>query len=264
VVTRASGGYNIATANLHGVAHRIDNATTHVATKIVNIADTPATLLSISRPSRLRSGYVGIDAAGITHNGATHNLSASLTQRTSAFSMTSPVGVLQGAQWTTSDSGVTYTRSIKIIDSDVKAQYEFDTVSITNLAGIVTTQSSISSGLRQFIVGGFTPRTVSVNQWVNGASASQREAFIGTETRDSSKLVVTIGSSLGIYTNSLVTYTSPSNPATTNYAITGPSGVLNPPSSMSQTGGSYVYVRDTLLASGNTTGTLPVLIEETE
>lgn len=262
-VTRIAGGYNITDANLRGIVSRVDNATTHTATKVVNIADTPATISSISKPSRLRSGYVGTDVAGVVHNGATHSIGVSLTQRTLSFSMTSPIGVLQGTQWSTADSGVTYTRSLKIVDSDIKAQYEFDTISITNLAGIVTTHSSIPSITKQFVVGGFTQRTVAVTAWTNGLTADQREAFIGTEARDSSKLLVTIGSSQGIYTNSLSTYTSPSNPATTNYAITGPSGVLNPPNPSTHVGGSYVYVRDTLLASGNASGTLPVLIEET-
>lgn len=262
-VTRIAGGYNITDANLRGIVSRVDNATTHTATRVVNIADTAATISSISKPSRLRSGYVGTDVAGVVHNGATHSIGVSLTQQTLSFSMTSPVGALQGTQWSTADSGLTYTRSLKIVDSDIKAQYEFDTISITNLAGIVTTHSSIPSITKQFVVGGFTQRTVAVTIWLNGSTPDQREAFIGTEARDSSKLLVTIGSSQGIYTNSLSTYTSPSNPATTNYAITGPSGVLNPPNPLTHVGGSYVYVRDTLLAAGNASGTLPVLIEET-
>lgn len=262
-VTRSSGGYNISTANLRGVVTRTANATTFTATKVVNIADTPATVLSISKPSRLVSGFVGTDAAGVVHNGATHSLGVTLTQRTSAFSMTSPVGTLLGAQWSTADSGVTYTRSIKIIDSDSKNLHEFDTISMTNLAGIVTTETSVPSITKQFTVGGFTQRTVAANAWVNGSTAAEREAFIGTEARDTSKLIVTIGSSVGVFTNSLATYTSPSNPATTNYAITGPSGVLNLPSPVTHVGGSNVYIRDTLLAAGNVTGTLPVTIEET-
>lgn len=261
-VTRASGGYNVTTPNLRGVVTRTANATTFTATCVVNIADTSATIASISKPSRLRSGYVGTDAAGVVHNGATHPLSVTLTQRTSAFSMTSPVGTLLGTQWSTADSGVTYTRSIKIIDSDSKNLHEFDTISMTNLAGIVTTHTSIPSATKQFIVGGFTQRTVAVNAWLNGATAAEREAFIGTEARDTSKLIVTIGSSAGLFTNNLATYTSPSNPATTNYAITGPSGILNPPSPLTHVGGSNVYVRDTLLAGGNATGSLPVNIEE--
>lgn len=261
-VTRASGGYNVTTPNLRGVVTRTANATTFTATRVVNIADTSATIESISKPSRLRSGYVGTDAAGVVHNGATHPLSVTLTQRTSAFSMTSPVGTLLGTQWSTADSGVTYTRSIKIIDSDSKNLHEFDTISITNLAGIVTTHISIPSATKQFIVGGFTQRTVAVNAWLNGATAAEREAFIGTEARDTSKLIVTIGSSVGLFTNNLATYASPSNPATTNYAITGPSGILNLPSPLTHVGGSNVYVRDTLLAGGNATGSLPVNIEE--
>lgn len=261
-VTRASGEYNVTTPNLRGVVTRTANATTFTATRVVNIADTPATIASISKPSRLRSGYVGTDAAGVVHNGATHPLSVTLTQRTSAFSMTSPVGALLGTQWSTTDSGETYTRSIKIIDSDSKNLHEFDTISMTNLAGIVTTHTSIPSATKQFIVGGFTQRTVAVNAWLNGATAAEREAFIGTEARDTSKLIVTIGSSAGLFTNNLATYTSPSNPATTNYAITGPSGVLNLPSPLTHVGGSNVYVRDTLLAGGNATGSLPVNIEE--
>jgi hypothetical protein len=171
--------------------------------------------------------------------------------------MAAEVGDLQGASWTTLDQGETYTRQLRIDDADSKQLATFNSVSLVNLAGVVTTELTINPLILQYTVGGFVQRTVFVNAWTDGSTPSQREASIGTEVGDTSKLVVTIGSSAGAFTNTLTTYTSPSNPATTNYAVTGPSGVLN------STTGNLIFVRDTLLASGNVTGTLPVIVEET-
>ena len=271
-VTRNTGsiGYNVSTDNLQAVVTKTSNATTFTAARVVNIAHDPATINSISKPSRLRSSPSGVN----------HTITVNCNQRTKSLSMAAEVGDLQGTSWTTLDQGETYTRQLRIDDDDSKKLATFNSVSLVNLAGVVTTELTINPltlqyvvnpSTLQYVVGGFIQRTVFVNIWTDGLTPDQREANIGTEARDSSKLLVTIGSSQGVYTNSLSTYTSPSNPATTNYAITGPSGVLNPPNPLTHVGGSYVYVRDTLLVSGNVSeggagtgvGTLPITIEET-
>jgi hypothetical protein len=248
-VARRSGsvGYNISVDNLQAVVTKTSNATTSTAARVVNIAHDPATITSISKPSRLRSSATGVN----------HTITVNCNQRTQSLSMAAEVGDLQGASWTTLDQGETYTRQLRIDDADSKQLADFNSVSLVNLAGVVTTELTINPLILQYTVGGFVQRTVFVNAWTDGSTPSQREASIGTEVGDTSKLVVTIGSSAGAFTNTLTTYTSPSNPATTNYAVTGPSGVLN------STTGNLIFVRDTLLASGNVTGTLPVIVEET-
>ena len=248
-VTRNTGsiGYNVSTNNLQAAVTKTSNATTSTAARVVNIAHDPATIDSISKPSRLRSSPSGVN----------HTITVNCNQRTKSLTMAAEVGDLQGTSWTTLDQGETYTRQLSIDDADSKQLATFNSVSLVNLAGVVTTELTINPLTLQYTVGGFIQRTVFVNAWTDGSTPSQREASIGTEVRDTSKLLVTIGSSAGAFTNTLATYTSPSNPATTNYAVTGPSGVLN------STTGNLIFVRDTLLASGNVTGTLPVIVEET-
>ncbi len=248
-VARSSGsvGYNISVNNLQAVVTKTSNATTSTAARVVNIAHDPATITSITKPSRLRSSPSGVS----------HNITVNCNQRTQSLTMAAEVGDLQGASWTTLDQGETYTRQLRIDDADSKQLANFNSISLVNLAGVVTTELTIDPLILQYTVGGFVQRTVFVNAWTDGSTPSQREASIGTEVRDTSKLVVTIGSSAGAFTNTLTTYTSPSNPTITNYAVTGPSGVLN------HTTGNLIFVRDTLLASGNVTGTLPVSVEET-
>lgn len=263
-VTRVSGseGYNISTNNLFGVVTKTSNNTTASASKVVNIAHDPATITSIGKPSRLRSSATGLD----------HAITVNCSQRTQSLSMSAEVGDLQGASWATSDQGVTYTRQLRIDDSDAKQVASFTPVSLVNLAGVITTEDDITPSLLRYTVGGFAQRIIYVNVWVNGATPSQREAILSTQIRDLTKLAVTIGSSVGINTQTLATYTSPSNPATTNYAVTGPSGVLATVGvdGLLEAPANRIFVRDTLLASGNTAeqiigtgiGTLPVTIEE--
>lgn len=248
-VTRNTGsiGYNVSVNNLQAVVTKTSNATTSTAARVVNIAHDPATITSITKPSRLRSSPSGVN----------HSITVNCNQRTQSLTMAAEVGDLQGASWTTLDQGETYTRQLRIDDADSKQLANFNSISLVNLAGVVTTEVTISPPTLQYTVGGFIQRTVFVNAWTDGSTPSQREASIGTEVRDTSKLLVTIGSSTGAFTNTLTTYTSPSNPTTTNYAVTGPTGVLN------STAGNLIFVRDTLLASGNVTGTLPVSVEET-
>ena len=240
-----SAGYNVSTPNLFVDVTRTANATSSTSSKVINIADDFATITSITKPARLRSGVTA----------QVHSLVANCNQLTQSLDITVPEGDLQGASWTTSNGGLSYSRSISIADSDVKGTYGM-TVYLVNLAGRVTTEADISPSILQYVIGGFTQRTILfTTAWVGGVTPAEREANIGTQVQLTAKLVVTIGSSTGNYTNSLATYTSPSNPVITDYAITGPSGILN-------STGNLVYIRDTLIASGNGSGTLPCIIEE--
>ena len=247
-VNRSStgSGYNILTNNITGVVTRTANATTSTASRIVQIANTPATIVSITKPTRLRSK---VGSAKI------HTITVNCSQGTQSLAMTALIGDLQGGSWGTVDQGLTYTRGLGILDSYDKGITSFDTVYLTNLAGVVTTEADILLAIRQYEVGGFEPRTVFVNAWTNGVSPSEREAAIGTKVVNTAKLLVTVGSTKGEYTNSLATYSSPNSSPTTDIAITGPSGTLNSDLNL-------VYLRDTRLASANTTGTLNVDIEE--
>jgi hypothetical protein len=87
-----SVGYNISVDNLQAVVTKTSNATTSTAARVVNIAHDPATITSISKPSRLRSSPSGVN----------HTITVNCNQRTQSLSMAAEVGDLQGASWTRS------------------------------------------------------------------------------------------------------------------------------------------------------------------
>lgn len=248
-----SAGYNVSTPNLFVDVTRTANATSSTSSKVINIADDFATITSITKPARLRSGVTA----------QVHSLVANCNQLTQLLDITVPEGDLQGASWTTSNGGLSYSRSISIADSDVKGTYGM-TVYLVNLAGRVTTEADITPSILQYIIGGFTSRDILITTaWAGGGSFSEREANIGTQVQLTSKLVATIGSSVGRYTASTATFTSTSNPAITDYTITGPSGILptvQGDGTLSSPA-NLVYVRDTFLVAGNN-GSFPITIEE--
>ena len=248
-----SAGYNVSTPNLFVDVTRTANATSSTSSKVINIADDFATITSITKPARLRSGVTP----------QVHSLVANCNQLTQSLDITVPEGTLQGASWTTSNGGLSYSRSIAIADSNVKGTYEM-TVYLVNLAGRVTTEADITPSILQYIIGGFTSRDIKVTTaWAGGVSPSERETNIGTQVQLTSKLVATVGSSVGRYTASTATFTSTSNPAITDYAITGPSGILptvQGDGTLSSPA-NLVYVRDTFLVAGNN-GSFPITIEE--
>lgn len=233
-VTRIAGGYNISTNNLQAVSQRVANATTATASAVVWIAhDTPT--INITTPAaRLRSGV----------SAQNHTITMTASQRVNTVSLSASVGTFTGS-WSTSDNGVSYTRTLQIADSDTKGAATFSSLSVTNLAGRVVT--TIGSG-DSYTVGGFIQRTVSVAAWPN------READIGTLVADTSKLRAT-NLSKGESGSLNTAFVASVGDAVNTYTITSPTGVYN-------ANGNLLYNRDLPNAVSNTTGTMQFEIEE--
>lgn len=231
-VTRIAGGYNIATTNLSVAVGKTSNATSATSSLVVWIAN-DAPVISITTPAaRLRSPL-------------SHTISINSDQQTQASpSLTASVGSFSGG-WATSNNGVTWTRSLAISDGNTKGTATFSALSITNLAGIVV--STITSGA-SYVVGGFALRTVSVAAWPN------REAAIGTQVRDTSKLRVS-NLSKGASGSLNTTFAASVGDAINTYTITQPAGVYNAT-------GNTLYNRDLANAVTNTSGAAQFEIEE--
>lgn len=229
------GAYNVSTPNVYVSAHRVSNNTTQVFNTTVSIADVAASV-SISLPaSRLRSG--------VTPQNYTVTISSN--QRTlSGITLTASIGTWQGA-WTTSDSGVTWTRTLRIADTDAKGAAYFTDLVVTNLAGTNTTGAYSGD---TYLCAGFTQRTVSMSAWPN------RESDIGTYVYDPSRLRVT-NLSKGASGSLNTAFGNSVSDLVDSYTITGPAGVYNPT-------GRTLYNRDLANAASNTTGLLQYEIEE--
>jgi len=234
-VTRIAGGYNINTNNLSVTVGKTSNATSATFSTVVWIAHDAPTITVTTPATRLRSGVTPQN----------HTISINSNQRTqSTPTLTASVGTF-GGSWSTVNNGLNWTRSLAIADSDAKGVASFSSLSITNLAGIEVT--AISSG-DSYTVGGFVQRTVSVAAYPN------REATIGTQVSDTSKLRVTNLSKGG--SGSLNTsFVSSVGDAIDTFTITQPSGIYNAT-------GNTLYNRDLANAVSNTSGTMQFEVEE--
>lgn len=234
-VTRIAGGYNINTNNLSVTVGKTSNATSATFSTVVWIAHDAPTITVTTPATRLRSGVTAQN----------HTISINSNQRTQATpTLSASVGTWQGA-WATANNGINWTRALAIADSDAKGVASFSGLSIINLAGIEVT--AISSG-DSYTVGGFVQRTVSVAAYPN------REATIGTQVSDTSKLRVTNLSKGG--SGSLNTsFVGNVGDAIDTFTVTQPSGIYNAT-------GNTLYNRDLANAVSNTSGEAQFEIEE--
>lgn len=153
-VGRISGTYNDSVANLRGQATRNANGATTTTDTIVDIAHVAVTLSVVEQETRLRSG---------AFPGATYTITINLDQTVTTAPLldedTPNAGEFQG---TWDGSGMVWTRSLKIVDTDVPNTYTWQNPHVVNRAGIIT--SSIT-GDANYIIGGFTKRTVTFAAW---------------------------------------------------------------------------------------------------
>ena len=157
-VTRIAGSYNISTPNLQAVATRTANAAQTTTQTTVFIAHVAAVITVSTPAARLRSGgNDGTVAQDHTCNiASTQNLLAAPT-----MSAAPGGGVLQGSAWV--GGPTTYSRALRVIDTDVKSTYSWQSLSATNLSGLVTT--TISTGAT-YTLGGFVPRSLTFASFV--------------------------------------------------------------------------------------------------
>jgi hypothetical protein len=146
-------GYNVSTTNYSVNVKKVSNGRNVTAGVIVNIAS-EIPLINITFPSpRLIS----------SPSGQNHIITATSNQQLKSLTLNTGAG---GGAWGTSNSFVvsipsltTATNTLVINDNVVKGTYSFGALVATNIAGMQT--AVITSGA-QYVVGGFTERTVTM------------------------------------------------------------------------------------------------------
>lgn len=228
-VTRTGGTYVYGTNNYTITATKSSNAAVTVASSAVAIADTaPTGAITIGgSPARLRSSPAGQD----------YIVTLTANQRLNvAPVIAASSGTWQGS-WT--GSGTTWTRTLRIIDTDQKGNQTFTAASLTGLANAVGTTLTSGSG---YIVGGFPTRTITF-------PAFSRYQPIGTTVGDVSKLTAS-------YTGATVlTFYADTGDHFQGFSIVDSSGNYD-------ANGGYLYISDSAFAGSNTTGTLQLDIAE--
>ncbi len=169
IITRQNGDYVNSGTNITIEATRLANNAITSITALIKIANT-ATTADITSPARLRSG------GSLGSSAQNHPIYINTNQEVVSVSMNAPVGIWQG-NW--NSSGNTWDRNLRITDNIVKGDYNFDTINIVNLAGVVTNVANNTT----YTIGGFVKRTMVIAAWGN------RQADIGTNVVDTSKLV---------------------------------------------------------------------------
>jgi hypothetical protein len=175
IVARKSGSYNISTNNFTLTATRTANNAISSNSTIVNIANVAASL-NVSIPySRLRSG--GNDGTAV------QNYAITIISDQSLYSAPTldlgSQGYWLGDSFTGSET--TWVRYIAIEDDMTKGSYSFGTIYGKNLSGI---ESSVNSGTLIYTIGGFVPRTVTLDAFEN-------EVLINTEVTNYANLAIT-------------------------------------------------------------------------
>jgi hypothetical protein len=228
-VTRTGGTYVFGTNNYTITATKASNAATSTASSAVAIADTaPTAAITYAPTGRMLSSPTGVSyTVTITAN----------QQLLSAPSLVASSGTWQGS-WT--GSGTTWSRVLKIVDTDPKGAQTFSSLSVTGLAGVVGT--TISSG-SAYTVGGFATRTITFT------TPFERFHAIGTNIVDITKVTASYTGStvLARRTDTVDTFQS--------FTIVDAAG------NYSATGG-YLMISDIAFAGSNTSGTLQLDITE--
>jgi hypothetical protein len=228
-VTRTGGTYSVGTNNYTITATKTSNNATSTASSAVSIANSsPTAAITITgTPTRLLSSPAGTDYTIVIT--ADQQLSV-------APSLVASSGTFQGS-WT--GSGTTWSRVLRITDTDPKGAQTFSSLSLTGLAGV--TGSTISSG-STYTVGGFATRTITF-------PAFAQFAAIGTTIVDITKVTAA-------YTGS-TTLTRYSDTAQHFQGFT----IVDATGTYSATGG-YLFISDAAFAGSNTSGTLKLDITE--
>lgn len=227
-VTRTGGTYIFAVNNYTITATRAANAAVTVASSAVTIADTaPTATITYAPTGRMFSSAAGTD----------YTVTITASQRLlNAPSLVASSGTFQGS-WT--GSGATWTRVLRIVDTDPKGLQSFSSLSLTNLASVAG--NTITSGAA-YTVGGFATRTITF-------PAFAQFAAIGTNVVDITKVTAS-------YTGAavLTRYTDTAQHFQ-GFTIVDAAGNYDP------TGG-YLFISDADFAGSNTTGTLQLDIAE--
>lgn len=229
VVTRTGGSYVYGVQNYTITANKTSNNATSTASSAVTIADAPpqAAVTIVGSPARLFSSPTGVDYAIMI---TADQLLAG------APSLSASSGTWQGS-WT--GAGSTWTRVLRIVDTDPKLTQTFSGMSLTGLAGVLGT--TITSGA-SYIIGGFAARVITF-------AAFERFHAIGTGIIDFSKVSASYTGS------SVLTRRSDTNDVFQNFTIVNAAGVFDPV-------GTHLFISDLAFSGANTSGTLQLTVAE--
>ncbi len=228
-VTRSGGTYSVGVQNYTITANKASNNATTTATSAISIADVAATAaITISgNPTRLVSSPAGADYTIVIT--ATQQLQSPPTLAASS-------GTFLGS-WT--GSGTTWSRTLRISDTDLKGAQSFTGLSITGLSSI--TGTTITSG-STYTVGGFINRSATF-------PAFARYAPIGTSVQTISKVAAS-------YTGGTVLARQPNtSDVFQGFTIVDSAGNYDP-------FGDHLFISDAAFAAANTSGTLQLDISE--
>ena len=250
----AGSTYNISTNNFTITAKRLTNDTSVSVSGIVQIAAVAPTitLTGTHTMSRLRSG----GAVGTGTSVQTYPITIISDQRLQAVPVLTPGvggGSLTGTSWTATNvgNGTNYTgRSLSVSDSLTRNTYTFTISSVTNLAGLTT--SEISDETETYVIGGFVARNLKFDSQTAFDDIGVRVSGFNNAT----KLVVTINAVPGTYVEDTddVYYTSGNH----IYTIVDTSD----PDTHLATGNAIRLNEPNVVGSNTTITGLPYTIEE--
>ena len=148
IVTRIAGTYNVTNDNLQISANRSANDATTAVSAIIQIADADPVIAVTEPAARLISSPAGTD----------HEITISSDQIVGSVSLApaASTGTFQGS-WVTGDGGETWTRDLRVVDTDIKGVHNWGALSVTNLAGKVVTTIT---GDDTYTLGGFSERDI--------------------------------------------------------------------------------------------------------
>lgn len=177
-VTTAWSGYNTTTSNYTITVKKVSNGKIVSQSTIVNIASIAPTITITLPAARLIS----------SESGQNHIITATANQNLKSLSLTQG---LNGGVWLNSSNfninNNIATNTLVINDNVVKNVYTFNSLIATNIAGVIT--NVITSG-SQYIVGGFTKRTLTLGIGANTVSVPvATTALVGDPLR--SRAIVT-------------------------------------------------------------------------
>lgn len=148
---RIAGDYNVSVNNFRITANRAANDATTVVQDVVQIAHVACEVVVTEPAARLRSG--GNDGTSAQNHTITLTANQELLSAPSLSEDTGG-GTFLGS-WT--GGPAVWTRSLQVHDDDVKGTYNWQSLSATNLAGIVT---SVITGDDSYVLGGFVQRDI--------------------------------------------------------------------------------------------------------
>lgn len=234
--------YNYTAPNVSILAKRLTNDTQSISTAVVLTANNAPTItMSVNLGVRLRSG----PDTGIPY---TVTLSAAPQRLNIAPTVVASGGELTGA-WTSADNGITWTRTIRIRDTDTRGAKTFNTLLATNLAGV--TQNVIDTG-EDYEIGGFVSRSGTF-------PATTAYVDIGVAAsgfNNANKIIATIGNVACTYAGDTtdVTYVFGENHTITMVSTASPNTSLAT--------GNALRINEADTVGSNSTGGLPYTIEE--